>query len=287
MHTQTPSYKKQSQNNFSNREQVDKNVEKINTLSRDETLTQEPAGVLCGIKPVLELLESEPGKIDEVYLRRGGRIDAGKILDLCRDHRIRFNLCEGRDLDRLVGSGTNHQGVAARLLCTGLIEFSDLIAQISDAPLPLIVALDQVLDPGNVGTLARSLYALGAAGLVVPKHNSAFLGSGARRAAAGALERLPVSRVVNLSRALDEAADAGLMVCGAGQTAHSESVYTAALNFPMLLVLGSEEHGVRDQVGKRCEKHLHIPLLRSFDSLNVAQAGAMIVSECARRYSLI
>lgn len=283
MNTQSTPYKKQARNKDSNTEPGDKNIDKVKTFSKDETLTQEPASVLCGLKPVLELLESEPGKIDEVYLRRGGRVEAGRILDLCREHRIRFNLCEGRDLDRLVDSGINHQGVAARLLCTGLLDFSDLLGMVADAPLPLIVALDQVQDPGNVGALARTLYALGAAGLVVPKHNSAFLGAGARRAAAGALERLPVSRVVNLSRALDEAADAGFMVCGAGLTAHSENVYTAALTFPMVLVLGSEESGLRDQVAKRCEKHLHIPLLREFDSLNVAQAGAILVSECARR----
>jgi 23S rRNA (guanosine2251-2'-O)-methyltransferase len=140
-----------------------------------------------------------------------------------------------------------------------------------------------VRDPGNLGTLARTLYALGGAGLVVPKNNSAFLGAGARRAAAGALEKLPVSRVVNLSRALDEAADAGWHIYGAAFTETSTSIYDATLRLPAILVLGSEESGIRHQVAERCEKMLHIPMRRDFDSLNVAQAGAICVAECARQ----
>lgn len=282
MHAQKPLYKKQSAPKQAHTEQSDNTLDSVETFSRDDLLTQEPSAVLCGVKPVLELLETDPSRVDEVFLRKGARVEAGRILDLCRDHRIRFRLCEARDLEKLTGPGTNSQGVAARLLSTGLVDFSKLLDLAPDAPLPLVVALDQVQDPGNVGALARTLYALGGAGLVVPKHNAAFLGTGARRAAAGALERLPVSRVTNLSRALDEAEERGFFICGAAMTAESVSLYEAPLRFPMVLVLGGEENGIRLQVGKRCSLMAHIPMLRPFDSLNVAQAGAIFVAECAR-----
>ncbi len=246
--------------------------------------------VLCGIKPVLELLRDDPGKIDTVFVRKGLHGDASAILDLCRAGKIRFHLCEPADLARVLEKSSaghpgqvRHQGVVARLLDTPFAAFEDLLATAPDAPLPLLLALDQVQDPGNVGTLARTLYALGGAGMIVPRHNGAFLGAGARRSAAGALEKLPVSRVVNLSRALDAARQAGFAVYGAACGEQSADLFAAPWQLPAVLVLGSEERGLRPMIAKRCDALLHIPMLRAFDSLNVAQAGAIFVAECLRR----
>ena len=261
-----------------------------NASPRHTTDNSAAAPVLCGLKPVLELLRDDPGKVDTVYVRKGLHGDASTILDLCRAGKIRFHLCDAAELARILDkSGTEHpgqirhQGVVARLLDTPFVDLHDLFRAAPDAPLPLLLALDQVQDPGNVGTLARTLYALGGAGLIVPRHNSAFLGAGARRSAAGALEKLPVSRVVNLSRALDEARQAGFAVYGAACAEQSVSAFTAPLHLPAVLVLGSEERGLRPMITKRCDTLLHIPMLRAFDSLNVAQAGAILVAECLRR----
>ena len=143
---------------------------------------------------------------------------------------------------------------------------------------PRLIALDQVQDPGNVGTLARTLYAMGGAGLVLPKHNSAFLGPGARRSAAGALERLPVAQVVNLARAVDDASEQGFFTFAARKTEQSMDPIRQSLPLPALLVLGSEEKGIRPNVARRCAGTLGIPFLREFDSLNVAQAGAVLIT---------
>ena len=168
--------------------------------------SKEEQAVLSGVKPVLELLEREPERIDAVLVRKGKRSqDTDRILDLCRTAKVRFTLADAQSLDRLCPAG--HQGVVARLFEAGFTEFADLLTDATDAPLPLILVLDQVQDPGNAGTLARTLYAMGGAGLVIPRHNGTFLGAGARRAAAGALERLPVAKVMNIARALDEARD--------------------------------------------------------------------------------
>ncbi|WP_300686472.1 RNA methyltransferase substrate-binding domain-containing protein, partial [uncultured Bilophila sp.] len=144
---------------------TDKKASSARPLSAAPQDDGEGQAVLSGVKPVLELLEREPERIDAVLLRKGRRSqDTDRILDLCRAAKVRFTLTDAQSLDRLCPTG--HQGVVARLFKAGFTDFSDLLAQAPDAPLPLVIVLDQVQDPGNAGTLARTLYALGGAGLV-------------------------------------------------------------------------------------------------------------------------
>lgn len=252
----------------------------IENMETEDTETIEQS-VLPGIKPVLELLDSDPARIDTVLIRRGRRSsDTDKLMDMCRLHHVRFNLVDAPALDKLYTGA--HQGIVARLYAAGYIEVDEMLSKAMDAPLPIIIALDQVQDPGNAGTLARSLYALGGAGLIVPRHNAAYLGASAQRAAAGALEKLPVARVTNLARTLDQAIDAGFTIYGAMLGETSINAFKTKLHTPCILVLGNEDKGIRPNVAKRCHKLLHIPMLRDFDSLNVAQAGALLLGEFAR-----
>lgn len=242
-----------------------------------------------GIKPVTELLQQSPEKIDAVFVLKGRKgKDTSLILDLCREKGVRFSLVDDAFLDRLWRG--RHQGAIARLFATGFTELADLLERAVDAPLPLIVALDQVQDPGNAGALARTLYALGGAGLIVPRHNGVYLGAAAARIAAGALDKLPVAKAANLAQALDEALDAGYTVYGADSAspdAAAENVFAMTPRLPAVLVLGSEEGGLRPIIRKRCTALLSIPFAREFDSLNVAQAGAVIIGSfaAARRAS--
>jgi len=161
-----------------------------------------------------------------------------------------------------------------------------------------------VQDPGNAGALARTLYALGGAGMIAPRHNGVYLGAAASKAAAGALERLPVAKAANLGQAVDSAKSLGFTIYGAAVAESPEKVvlpdnpdgtrkaalpilpvldaYTASMRLPALLILGSEESGIRPGLEKRCDYLLSIPMLRNFDSLNVAQAGGIIISCFAR-----
>ena len=260
------------------------------SFKKNSRRNNDQQNILSGIKPVLELLQSDAGKIDQIFLRKGrsGK-ESGLLLDLCREKHVRFALVNDEAISRLC-DGVQHQGVAARLRGMSYIPAEDLFEQAFDAPLPLIVALDQVLDPGNVGTLVRTLYALGAAGLIVPTHNSAFLGPGAHRSAAGTLEKLPIAEVVNLARCVELAANSGFTTYGAqfgGINALSPTLDITDtskgrgennLQLPALLVLGSEDKGIRPGVQKHCQHSLSIPFLREFDSLNVAQAGAILTS---------
>ncbi len=245
--------------------------------------------ILPGLKPVLELVRKNPARVDQVFCCKGGRSpELLEIQELCRSNHIHYVLVDPPALDRLCRSngekgGAHHQGVVARLASIATVSVDELLTAALLAPLPVVVALDQVKDPGNVGTLARTMYALGAAGLLLPEHNSAFLGPAALRSSAGALGRLPVSRVTNLARALDEAEERGFAVYGTGGDPSGSCVnpYLEGLVLPCVVVLGSEEKGLRPGVAKRCSRWLNIPFRRDFDSLNVAQAGGILLALAA------
>lgn len=241
--------------------------------------------MLLGVKPVLEMLATTPERIDAVFIRKGrhGK-DMDEILDLCRKAKVRFSLLEPANFSRQLGQ-TQTQGVIARLFEAGFTPLESLFDTIMDAPLPLLVALDQVQDPGNAGTLARTLYSLGGAGLIIPRHNSVYLGAGATRAAAGALQKLPVARVGSLTQAIDAAKKLGITIYGAAaadDTVPVTDIFNLTPRLPALLILGSEESGIRQTLTKRCNALVSIPMQRDFDSLNVAQAGAICIASFLR-----
>ncbi|CAM2061714.1 23S rRNA (guanosine2251-2'-O)-methyltransferase [Desulfovibrionales bacterium] len=235
--------------------------------------------MVIGKKPVLELLRTRPEQVDGVFVREGTLgPDLRELRDLCRQAKVRYQICSAGRIERMFGKGT--QGFAARIYAPGFLSPEILFRLVLEAPLPLLLVLDQVQDPGNLGTLARSCYGLGVGGLLLPKHNSAALGEGAARAAAGTLDRLPIAKATNLGNVLGEAADLGFTVYGT--IGHKgENVFVAQLTLPAVLVLGGEETGVRPGVAKRCDRFLSIPLARELDSLNMAQAGAILLGQFA------
>ena len=247
-------------------------------------MADEPSRILPGLKPVIEALETIPQRIEQVLLRKGFvNRETHYIQSLCQQNSIKLSQVDQLVLDRLCKRPghlpkTTHQGVVAKLSASDVVDLSTLTLALSSAPLPLILALDQIQDPGNLGTLARTLYTLGGCGLLVPLHNSAALSSAAERSAAGALEKLPVCRVANLANALDDLEEMGLTIYGSTlNKTNSLDAFTTTFSFPAVLVLGNEAKGVRPHIAKRCQSNLYIPQARSFNSLNVAQAGAILI----------
>ncbi|MBA4358659.1 MAG: 23S rRNA (guanosine(2251)-2'-O)-methyltransferase RlmB [Desulfovibrio sp.] len=240
-----------------------------------EAEPEDGKSLTAGRNPVRELLESTPKRIDTVLVRKGQRdAKVQEIVTLADENGIKVQFVDDMTLRRLYSG--SHQGVVA---ITAAVEYADLdtlIANVKNAPLPVLLALDQVQDPGNLGAMARTAWALGAAGIIVPRHGGAYIGAGAMRASAGALHHLPVARVTNMSQTLDACADAGLSILCTDS--EGENLYTAAIDLPAVLVMGGEEKGVRHGVGKHCQKRLTIPLKRTFDSLNVAQAAAICLA---------
>ena len=243
---------------------------------------EQQEGLVGGRHTVCEFLSRAPEKVHSLLIdeRKSGR-GLQEVLSCSKAAGVRYQFVPRRKLDRFPLN--NHQGYVLRLFAPGYIQTEALCRQACQADFPIILALDQVQDEGNLGTLARSLFALGGVGMVLPKNRTASLGAQAQQAAAGALSELPVARETNLSRFLRTAREDGFFTCYAGMGHGCRSVYDQEVAWPLILVLGNEEKGVRPGVAKACEAGVTIPLQRGFDSLNVAQAGAMLLMELYRR----
>lgn len=201
---------------------------------------------------------------------------AAKALGLGRlPPGLRVVAVEARELDRLTGS-REHQGVAALVPAFAYAEPDDVLAG------DLVVALDEVSDPRNVGAVARSALAAGASGLVVPRHRSAAVTPAAVKASAGATEILPIAQVTNLVAFLRRAKERGFWVYGA-QGSADRSYLNLDLRVRSALVLGSEGHGLRRLVAETCDQLAAIPMNAALDSLNVSVAAAILLFEARRQ----
>ncbi len=178
----------------------------------------------------------------------------------------------GDELAALAGSG-DHQGVVAAVDAYPYVELEQLLEQ----PNPLIVALDEVQDPQNLGSLARTAECVGATGLVICRHRAAEVTPSAVKASAGAVEHLPIAQVRNLADALGEAKQAGCWIYGAAgggdAVPYDEPDYTGGV----VLVMGAEGTGLRDRVTATCDALVALPLRGEIDSLNVGAAGAALL----------
>ena len=186
------------------------------------------------------------------------------------------------ELDRLSERGA-HQGVIAYVEPYRYASLDDILARAGDGA-SLIVVLDHVMDPGNLGAAVRSAAAAGADGLIVADRRSAPMSAVALKAAAGGADRIPVARVTNLSRALEKLKDAGYWVAGAAGEI-GESMWRAPLEGRLVLVLGSEGSGLSRLVAEHCDLLVTIPMASGMQSLNVAQALTVLSYEWLRRSS--
>ena len=191
---------------------------------------------------------------------------------------LKLDVVEPVEIARRLPQGASHQGVALR---TPPLDGASL-EEIAAAGAGVILVLDQVTDPQNVGAILRSAAAFGARGVVMQDRHAPPLGGALAKAAAGALERTPVARVVNLSRALETLADAGwtsVGLDGRAQTPLAEALAVPAV----VIVLGSEGEGLRRLVAEHCDILAAIPMPGGFESLNVASAAAIALYAAAGR----
>ena len=210
---------------------------------------------------------------------------ASKFLQLLRDAKASGVLVEEVTWARLgqITGGSVHQGIALQTAAAETLDLDSLIQGCSDlGEPPLLVALDGVTDPHNLGAVVRSAEAMGAHGVVIPQRRSAGLTGSAAKVAAGALEHLPVARVVNLNRSLEKLKDAGYRVVGLA--AEGDVTLTDVdLSGPMVLVTGSEDQGLSLLTRRHCDQLVRIPLRGITPSLNASVATALCVYEVARR----
>ena len=235
-----------------------------------------------GRNAVLEALRSGV-KVRRALLLRG--IKSSKNIDEILAHLSQQNIVaeyvQRSDLDRKSDHAA-HQGV---MIWTAAFEFASLgsiIASTKDATDALVVVLDHVTDPGNLGAIARSAEVFGAAGLIVAKDRAAALTPAAHKAAAGALAHLPVVQVTNISRALQQLKEAGFWIAGASEHA-TDNVWDTQLSGKIAVVMGAEDKGLSRLVKENCDFLVRLPQSGKVGSLNVAQATTALLYEYIRQ----
>jgi 23S rRNA (guanosine2251-2'-O)-methyltransferase len=229
-----------------------------------------------GINPVREALRAHRA-LDKVLIAKGAagpRIQ--EIVDLCRAQSVPVRFEPREMLDR-AAKGVSHQGVMA---FGAAQDYVDLESAIKGAN--LVVVLDGVEDPHNLGAIVRTAHAAGANAVIVPERRAAPLTETVARAAAGALEYLPVARVTNVSQTLERLKDKGFWIYGLDERG-MQLHYDVDFAKPTAIVLGGEGKGLHQGVQKHCDVLVRIPMAGEVSSLNVSVAAGVVLFEWRRK----
>lgn len=239
------------------------------------------ADIIGGINPVLEALKARGGDFQRIYAARGRSGKAfDEIVETARSIGVGIQWVEKSRLDKLFGR-TSHQGVVAQVGPYTYYDLADIINRVRGAT-GLVLILDGVQDPMNLGSLIRSADAAGAAGVVIPRERAAPVTPAAVKASAGASEHVPVARVVNLPQSVDILKSEGFWILGLDAAAE-ESVYDRDLKMKLGLVVGAEGKGIGTLMKKKCDGLISLPLRGEVSSLNAAVAGALAMFEFVRQ----
>lgn len=234
---------------------------------------------IYGKHAVIERLKAKDPAIDFVALAKGMK-DSADIEQLCRAAKIKIEYHDRKWLDDRTDKGA-HQGVAAAAKDFKYADLSQVLSKSKQDS--LLVVLDGLEDPHNLGAVLRTAECAGCLGVVIPKDRAVQVTAVVEKSSAGAASLIPVASVTNLSRALEEIKKAGFWVYGLAGS--GESLYKEKLQGKVCLVLGAEGKGLRPLVAQNCDKLLGIPLRGKIDSLNVSVAAGIALFE-ARRQNL-
>ncbi len=231
---------------------------------------------IFGVKPAMEALRA--GRVTALAVSARRQRGLAALLELADSRRVRPRWVERAELDRLAG-GAAHQGVVASVRAPDSCSVADLLAVRTP---PLVVVLDGIEDPRNLGAIARTVDAAGGSGLVVPERRAAPVTGSAVKASAGALVHVPVARVVNLVRALEELKAAGVWTIGLDAEADT-SLYELDLRLPSAFVVGREGQGLHRLARERCDWRAALPMRGQVASLNASVAVGVALFEAVRQ----
>jgi len=242
------------------------------------------SSLIFGFHAVEAILRREPNRIQSLWLQEGRRDKRVQSLEtLARNQGVALNLIGRTELDDMVDG--RHQGVVAKIEGSGGREALDergLIAHLQGIDQPLVLVLDGVTDPHNLGACLRSADAAGVNAVVVPKDRSADLGPTVSKVAWGAAESIPFARVTNLSRTLEKLKEAGFWLVGTTGEADI-TVYDQDLTGPLCLIMGAEGDGMRRLTLEHCDFLVKLPMAGTVESLNVSVATGICLFEAVRQ----
>lgn len=238
--------------------------------------------IIYGKNPVESVLEDNPSRINKIYIAIGIKYDQKmkNIITICKQHKITYQEIPRDKMDRLTGGV--HQGVAASISPVEYVELQDLLDSLKDKEDILLVILDRVEDPHNLGSVIRTAAAAGVDGVIIPKRRSSQLTSTVFKASAGTLEKMPIVQVGNLSNTIEKLKKMNIWVIAAEGDADGYYFQTD-YNMNCALVLGGEHQGVSSLVKKNCDTLVKIPMKNNVNSLNVANAASILIYEIVRQ----
>jgi 23S rRNA (guanosine2251-2'-O)-methyltransferase len=246
-------------------------------------MSTEDTNIIYGRHPVTQCFKRQHDKIEHMWLQSTltEHDRFRRMISEARKSGIVVSLVNRKTLDRLTQGGV-HQGVAVRLSAIKLWEFSPWLDQLPDGNRPAVVlALDQIRDPGNMGNIFRTASAAAVDGILIPKHESAPFSPAAVKASSGTLDMVPAARVVNLSRSIETLKTKGFWAVGISPEG-SGTIQESPFPERVIIVVGSEGSGIRPSVTKICDDVRSIPLTGEAGSINVASAVAVVLYEIIR-----
>ena len=245
-----------------------------------------PAGgrVVFGVRPVEELLRARPRDVAVLYVAEGTRSpDIDRVVRVARDRAVWTELRPRALVADLAGAPA-HQGLVAVVGGYRYATVEEIVAAMAAADEPaLLLLLDGITDPHNLGALVRSAEVLGAHGVIIPTRAAAPVNGTVVKASAGATARMRIAAVPNLLRTIDSLRERGLRVLGTAAGAGAAAIDAVDLTGPLALVVGAEGEGMREAVARRCDGLVHIPQRGRIASLNASVAGAIALYEAARQ----
>ena len=229
------------------------------------------------LNSLIEALKSPSSRVNKIFIQKDSKNSKiTEIVKLARARQVPIHFVPRERVDRIE---RGHQGAVALVSPK---EFSSVDDILSSSNVPLLILLDGVEDPQNLGAIIRTAEGAGVDGVILPERRSAGLTDAVASASAGALEYLRVARVKNLARTMEELKNRGLWLVGA-EGGQDEHWHEFDYSVPVGLVLGSEGKGLRPLIRKKCDKILSIPLLGRITSLNVSAAAAVFLFEIVRQ----
>jgi 23S rRNA (guanosine2251-2'-O)-methyltransferase len=251
--------------------------------SRSHSTSQE---LLYGVNPLLEVLRAGDRVPSEIVVAEGARDERlRELIELARTRNVSVKRAPRSSLDRAVGN-THHQGVMARIAAARYAGTDDLLSAIATRVggeiEPLVVVLDGVEDPRNLGAILRTAECAGVDGVFVPERRAAGLTDTVAKAAAGAVEHVPIARATNLSRLIEKLKERNVWIVGADAAA-AMSYTEWDWKRPSAVVLGGEGAGLHRLVRENCDVLVRIPVFGKIQSLNVSVAAGIVLYEALRQ----
>jgi 23S rRNA (guanosine2251-2'-O)-methyltransferase len=241
-----------------------------------------PPALVYGKNPVLEALRAGR-EIKRLLVLASARPEPrlDEILALARRRSIEVEKADRQRLDDITHTDS-HQGVLAYVGRRRYWELGDLLDELAGAEAPMLLALDGIQDPQNLGSICRSAEAAGVAGLLLPRHRAAEITPAVAKASAGAVEHLEVAMVSSLAQSLERLKQAGYWTIGLAGEAETD-YDNARYQGPIALVVGSEGEGLHRLVRERCDQLVRLPMLGRVSSLNAAVAASIVLYEAVRQ----